>query len=766
MQTTSTGTRLVLRGLRAGELPELLARPVHDALLKRVVLVGNYPPRRCGIATFTADVRNSIVQASPLTSVDVIAIDDGDAYDYGSDVITTIRQDYRKDYIDVAQLLNEEGVDVVCLQHEFGIYGGIAGDYILDFLNTLKAPVVTTLHTILKCPLPDQRRVLGAVLRRSTHTIVMANIGRDILVNNLNADPDRTVVIPHGAPDKPFAAGTDDKQMLGLGGRDVLLTFGLLSPSKGLESVIRALPSIKARHHNVLYVIAGATHPNLVRREGQAYRDHLKELANELGVASHVHFINTFLNTDELLNYVAAADVYLTPYLNEEQVSSGTLAFAIAMGKPVVSTPYWHAVELLSDNVGIIVDFNDSDSIALTVSNLLSNRDELHAYRERAYERGRETTWSQIGKLYLEVLGKSVHMASKVHGSISADVGILKPNIKALAMMTDDVGLYQHANRMIPDRAQGYCLDDNARALLLIQKLRSLGIQHDSLGKFELTYASYINHAWNPAMRRFRNFMGFDRHWRDTVGSDDSNGRTIWCLGEVANYTDNEYLRSWAIETAHRALQTPLSNSPRANAFLVLGAKGLVAADPHNRVFQEELETNARRLFDMLQYEKKPAWLWFEPYLAYENARLPHALIEAGIHLSYRTMIAAGLESLEWLVSMQTSREGYFCPVGTESFGVSYTTPSPFDQQPLEASSTVDACLSALRATNDPKWIDEMHRAYAWFFGSNILGEQMILEESGSCFDGICREGVNYNQGAESILSLQLSNCAMAHLHD
>ncbi|MBI2794211.1 MAG: glycosyltransferase family 4 protein [Ignavibacteria bacterium] len=766
MQITAAKTSRGRSGQISSEKPARFNQPVPDTLFKHVVLIGNYPPRRCGIATFTSDVRDSIALASPHTRVDVIVIDDGDSYDYGSDVIGTIRQDCRQDYVDLARFLNEEDVDVVCLQHEFGIYGGVAGEYILDLLNTLKIPVVTTLHTVLKSPLPDQQRVLGALLRRSSHAVVMANIGRDILVKYHNANAERIVVIPHGAPDRPLAPTVDYKRKLGLDGRDVLLTFGLLSPSKGLESVIRALPSICNRHHNAVYVIAGATHPNLVRREGQAYREHLHQLADELGIASHVIFVNDFLNKDDLLDYVDAADVYLTPYLNEEQVSSGTLAYAVAMGKPVVSTPYWHAVELLADDVGIIVDFNDSYTIAHTVSSLLSNKDELQAYRKRAYERGRETTWPRIGRRYVNVLEKAVQVHRQAQPIIVSHIRVHKPNIKALIAMTDDVGLYQHANKIVPDRAQGYCLDDNARALLLMQKFRSQGFSHPAIDGLELTYASFVNHAWNGSTLRFRNFMGFDRHWRDTLGSDDSNGRAIWCLGEVANSINSEHLRSWAIETAHNALQVFTSSSPRTTAFIVLGARGLIAADPKNHIFREALEKNARRLFEWFQYEKRLAWPWCEPYLAYDNARLPQALIEAGIHLSYKTMIATGLDALEWLVSMQTSPEGLFCPVGTESFGAKFTTPALFDQQPLEAAATVDACLSAFNATQDPKWVDEMYRAYAWFFGSNISHALMIAEDSGGCFDGICKSGINHNQGAESILSFQLANLSMSSLHD
>ncbi len=693
---------------------------------------------------------HSLANAAPHLATDVVElVENGSAHE----VFATIRQDSLEDYVRAAERLNESRPDVVSLQHEFGIFGGRAGDHLLKFLAHLRAPVVTTLHTALERPDSDQRRVMDALARRSSRLVVMAERGREILERVYGVDRERIAVIPHGAPDLAFSSPASAKARLGLGDRRVLMTFGLLSPNKGLETVIRAMPEIAEAAPDALYLIVGATHPALIRRNGEAYRQSLAALARELGVESHVRFVDAYLDQDALLEHLCAADIYVTPYLNEAQVTSGTLAYAVALGKPVVSTPFWHARELLANDVGILVDFNRPDGFAAAISELLIDDRLRQSYRKKTYAAGRGTIWANSAESYLAIFAGAAEAAPAVEPKP-------RPDLAAVLRMTDDCGILQHAAYRVPDRTHGYCIDDNARALTLVQKLRAIGRSDPRLDRLELLYAAFVNHAWNEETGRFRNFMGYDRAWREASGSDDSNGRAFVSLAETAAGAADRELRAWALDLAGRTEhQLSGMKSPRACAFLVIGSEKLLdASQAAGR--RTILESGAAMLTAALDREARKDWIWFEPVLGYDNACLPHALLVAGKRLGDREMIAAGLRALRWLAAAQTSPLGCFQPVGNATFGQPYKSPSSYDQQPLEAASTIAACAAANAATGDDFWIEEARRAFGWFFGRNdhLLP---LADESGGCFDGLTPEGVNRNQGAESILSLQLSHCEM-----
>jgi len=732
--------------------------------IQHIALIGNFLPRKCGIATYTTDTYAALKQRFPDLRVDVYAMDDHPGrYDYPDAVTGSIPQHERPAYIETARRIEASGAQALWVQHEYGIYGGAAGEHLIALLDRLSIPVIATLHTVLEKPNPDERRVMEALLRRASRVIVMAEKGREILKRVHGADDKKIAMIPHGVPDRPFADPEDFKPRFGWQGREVILTFGLLAPSKGIETVIEAMPAIAAARPDALYVILGATHPNLVAHEGEAYRDRLKALAADLGVAEHVAFIDGFVEQDQLLDYLQAADVYATPYPNPAQITSGTLSYAVAVGKPVVSTPYIHATEILADEHGVLVPFGDSAAFASEISRLLSDKDACLALAHRAYARGRTMLWPRLAERAMDTLIGI--MATRPHRFARAnqEFAPLKPDLAAVERMSDATGMLQHSIFSVPDRRHGYCIDDNARALILMSKIE--GIDETLRDKWTSVYAAFVQYAWNQDLRRFRNFMNFDRTWCEDVGSEDSNGRALWALGVTARDAKALKHRDWASAlfdaTASIALEL---GSPRARAFAMLGAAAMLDAHPGHALSREILTRFGEELIDLLDGNRRPEWSWFEIVLAYDNARLPEALLRAGMALGRSEFTSIGLETLEWIVGQQTSPEGRFRAVGTESFGREYAAPLQFDQQPLEAQATVEACAAAHEATGERRWGDEAMRAYRWYLGANDLELPLASAQDGGCFDGLMPHGLNRNQGAESILALQLANCAISAL--
>ena len=732
----------------------------------RLALIGNFLPRKCGLATFTTDVFNAMRDRFPNVQVDVYAMDDHPGlYDYPPEVTRAIAQDDRISYSEAARAIEASGAQAIWVQHEYGIYGGSAGDYLLGLLDRTTLPVVVTLHTVLENPSADERRVMEALLRRSARVIVMAERGREILKRVYGANSRQIAMVPHGVPDRDLVDPDTLKERFGWQGREVVLTFGLLAPNKGLETIICALPRLAERHPDLLYVVLGATHPNLVAHEGEAYRDRLKALAVELGVSRNVQFIDEFVEHDDLIDYLQASDIYATPYLNPAQITSGTLSYAVGVGKAVVSTPYVHATEILADGHGVLVPFKDSSGFAREIDRLLASRRDRDRLSERAYARGRTMIWPRLAEATLGlteavVAGQPRRLQPPTH---SQGMTPLLPDFSAVERMSDSTGMLQHSIYSVPDRRHGYCIDDNARALMLVSAMDDLSdVERD---KWTTIYASFVQYAWNPEARRFRNFMRFDRSWCEDVGSEDSNGRTLWALGVTARDARQAKHRDWAVAmfdmTASLAFEL---GSPRAQAFAMLGAAAMVQASPGHKLACEILSRFPDQHLELLSAARRPEWQWFEIVLAYDNARLPEALIRAGMALHRPDLIRCGIETLEWIVGKQTSPEGRFRAVGSESFNRPYAEPLPFDQQPLEAQATIDACAAAWEATHDARWLEEANRAYGWFLGANDLDLPLATAQDGGCFDGLMPTGLNRNQGAESILALQLASCAISGL--
>src|SRR6266567_287554 len=732
--------------------------------LQRVAFIGNHLPRRCGIATFTHDLHLAVSTAGPDLETCVVAMTDpGRTYDYPPAVRFQIHDETIDDYVQAAEFLNNAGFDVVSLQHEYGIFGGEAGRNIIELLSRLEMPIVTTLHTVLAEPTPIQRDVMRRIIDNSTKIVVMSKKGQE-LVRSVHDVPARKIaVIPHGIPDFPFLETHHAKAKFGFAGKTIILTFGLLSPNKGIETVLDAMPGIIKSCPNAIYVILGATHPNLVRQQGEAYRDGLTARVQELGIEDHVVFFNQFVERATLLDFIAMCDVYVTPYLNEDQMTSGTLAYSFGLGKAVVSTPYWHAKELLSDGRGILVPFGDAKAVSAEIAGLLTNDIRRHAMRKRAYAASRSMTWAESAKRYLAVLET---VSERARPKLSLPVAPIvtwskAPVIPELRIghflsLCDNTGLLQHAVHCVADRGHGYCVDDNARALLFSCALSSSG--EAQLSETMTTrFAAFIQHAWNPDTRRFRNFMSYDRRWLEESGSEDSHGRTLWALAECAREDTDPSRRRWAAALFRTALPAVQEfSSPRAWAFSLLGL------DAYCTLVGEDLFANrmrrllADRLMSLFSATETKDWVWFEDLLAYDNARLPQALIQTGLATRTPSYVEVGLRSLRWLMSLQTTSWGHFRPVGTKSFGMIRQKPEAFDQQPIEAAATISACLAAWRADDGAEWPVGAKRAFGWFLGENDLQTALIDSDTGSCSDGLHPDRPNENKGAESVLSYLL----------
>src|SRR3569623_21724 len=731
--------------------------------IDHLALIGNFLPRKCGLATYTPDTFTALTDRFPAMKIDVYAMDDHPgSYDYPPAVTCAIPDLERRAYIEAARASEASGAQAVWLQHEYGIFGGPAGEHILALLDRISLPLIVTLHTVLETPDPDQRRVMEALLRRAARVVVMAERGREILQRVYSANPRTTLTIPHGVPDRALLDTAAFKHRFGWEGRKTILTFGLLAPGKGIETMIEAMPAIVAKNDDALYVVLGATHPNLVAHEGEAYRERLQAQAETLGVADHVVFVDAFVEYEDLLDYLQAADIYATPYTNPAQITSGTLSYAVGLGKAVVSTPYVHASEILADGHGVLVDFRDSAGFARAINTLLGDDEARRALSERAYARGRTMIWSRLAAAAMTELAAMV--AAKPHRiAPPPSYRALAPDFAAVERMSDATGMFQHAILSVPDRRHGYCIDDNARALMLAARLPDM--DEALRDKWMTVYAAFVQYAWNAATRRFRYFMNFDRTWCEDTGSEDSNGRALWALGVTARDASLAKHREWARrlfdETASLALAL---GSPRSHAIAMLGASAMRGAHPGHPLAMHILTRFSAELVKLLERARRPEWRWFEIVPAYDNARLPEALIRAGMALSRQDLIDCGIAALDWIAAQQPAPAGRIRAVGTESFGRPYADPLPFDQQPLEAQATIDACEAAFEATGDARWINEAMRAYRWYLGRNDHDLPLATAQDGGCFDGLTPVGLNRNQGAESILALQLASVAISGL--
>jgi glycosyltransferase involved in cell wall biosynthesis len=729
----------------------------------KLAFVGNHLPRQCGIATFTSDLSASVALAAPHMEPLVVAMNDaGQNHAYPEQVRFEIAEDDLAAYRRAAQYLNASGVEVVSLQHEYGIFGGKCGNHLLTLLRELRMPVVTTLHTILTTPSALQRTTLDQVISLSERVVVMSEHGANTLRELHGVNPDQIDIIPHGIP--LAAQGVRGKPHLGFAGQDVILTFGLLSPDKGIEYVLDAMPQILARHPKAVFVVVGATHPHVKERHGEAYRLELQTRVRRLRIEDSVVFHDRFVEDGELADFLAAADIYVTPYLNPQQSTSGTLARAVAAGRAVISTPYWHARELLAEGRGVLVPVRDASAIAGAALQLLGDDAARAAIGQRAAEHALGSSWPVVAKSYLRSFeraleGQRRRRSLPLNWPLSAPVDLPEVNLDHLRAMTDDTGLLQHATFDVPRYEEGYCLDDNARALLLMTMLEETSTARPRLSRAAAArYLAFVAYAFNRDTRRFRNFMSYSRRWVEDVGSEDSHGRAVWALGAVVGRSAEPSRTGLARELFQAALPPlPTFSSPRAWAYALIGINEYLKAFRGDSGAESLRQVLVDKLCGLHGVHASGDWPWFEESLTYCNSRLSQALIVSGEAMGSAEVTHLGLRTLDWLSEAQISARGHFAPVGSNGFHSRGSVKADFDQQPVEASGMVSACVDALRVSGDPRWAQDGRRAFDWFLGHNHLGLPLYDDSTGGCRDGLHQDRRNENQGAESTLSFLLA---------
>jgi len=739
-----------------------------------IAFLSDYLPRRCGIATFTADLCEAVaLQGRSKYDVFTVAMNDRpEGYPYPDRVRFEVRQQVQADYRLAAEFLNIHPVSAVCMQHEYGIYGGPCGSHVLPLLRRLRRPVVTTLHTVLKDPTDQQHLVLKEIGRLSARMVVMAEMARQILMDVYEVPAEKIALIPHGIPDVPFVDSSFYKDKFSVEAKKVLLTFGLLSPGKGLEYAIEALPAVVARHPEIVYIVLGATHPHVKRESGEEYRNSLFRRVEELGISDNVKFVNRFVELDELCEYLGATDIYVTPYLAEEQITSGTLAYALGTGKATVSTPYWYAKEMLADGRGRLVPFRDAEAMAEQINDLLDNEVERNAMRKRSYTYCRKMVWKRVAQDYLDLFaeasqawveGRHVVSAAK-EATPEKRQELPEVDLRHLRILTDGTGILQHCVYTIPNRDHGYCTDDNARALIATATHWQQSHDETVLPLIQ-TYLAFLSHAMDNKSRRFRNFMNYDRTWSEACGSEDSHARALWALGVGVAMCPHESQIALATMLFRQGLPTVETfASPRAWAFAIVGIHAYLrrfGGDSEVRRARSLLtEKLAERFAACMDHD----WPWCEDVVAYANAKLPHAMLMSGKWMQRDDWIDIGKRSLGWLLEIQSNDDGMLSIIGTDGWYLRGGQRARFDQQPVEAHGLVEACIEAYHVTREDRWITEAYRAFHWFLGDNDLRTAVFDFTTGGCRDGLHPDRVNENQGAESTLAWLMSLLLMHEL--
>ncbi|GAA4921583.1 glycosyltransferase family 4 protein [Mucilaginibacter defluvii] len=734
----------------------------------KIAYISTYPPRECGIATFNQNLMRAInanfpERKKPSDGGYVVALNDSsdiEEYEYPEEVKYVVRQNNQKDYIRAANYINTSTVDACILEHEFGIYGGESGIYILPLINRLEKPLISILHTVLKEPSYVQRIIIREIAEQSSKVVVMSQRAVEFLTEIYDIPEEKIQIIEHGVPDLEAPVDNPVKSLSSFKNHRVLLTFGLLSRNKGLETVIKALPKIVEKHPDVMYVILGNTHPGVLKNSGEEYRDSLKSLASQLGVAKNLAFINKFVSEEELINYLTACEVYVTPYLNEAQITSGTLSYAVGSGAAVVSTPYWHAQELLAHNRGRLFDFKNHDALSDIVIELLDNDNALNELKQNAYQYGLHLRYPAIGAEFIKVAQEaciSHDFSDKILKNSIVDPEIL-PNFSLahILRLTDDTGIVQHAKYGIPNLKEGYCLDDNARALIMAIMAYQ---RNKSQEAFDLlpVYLSYI-HYMQTDDGNFRNFLSFDRRYLDEIGSEDSFGRTIWALGHLIGCAASNSYREFALELFQKSFPHFKNlRYLRGMANTIIGISLYLQAVPTDEGMVQELNRLTQPLVDAFNDSATDDWQWFEEGMTYDNAILPLALLHSCEITGNEEVRQIALKSMAFLDKLTLSN-GYLSPVGNDGWYYRGGTFPVYDQQAIETMAMVLMHFQAYKIFRTPEYIEKMFLSYKWFLGENTLRAPLYDYETKGCCDGLLPTGINRNQGAESTLAYMISH--------
>lgn len=750
--------------------------------------VSTYPPRLCGIATFTRDLSQAVAAANQNIETAIVAITaKSDPHAYPDCVRFEIRQSVRDDYAAAADFVNYSDIRLVSIQHEYGIFGGDDGSYILDFLARIRVPSIATLHTVLKTPSPLQRTIVQEMAQRCGRVVVMSHIGVRLLEESYGISADKIVMIPHGIPDFPRTGDINPKrykERIKVADRRLLLTFGLLSPNKGIETVIRALPKLVKRFPDLLYFVVGATHPEVKRQHGEEYRHALEREAHALGVGDHVVFRNKFVTSDELCSYLLAADIYITPYMNEAQSTSGALAYAMGAGTAVVSTPYWHARELLAEDRGRLFPVGDVGALTEVLESLLCDDAQLQSIRAAAYKFTREMIWPRIGEAYIalgeKVLNESPDRSSAASAAAFNDgadqtaiparsSSLPELRLDHLMRLTDDTGIIQHATYTVPARNTGYCVDDNARALLVALLAHRITDSAETK-RLVTVYLSFLHHCQRDD-GLFHNFMDYNRIVESAIGSQDCNGRAMWALGLTVQMAPDDGARRLARDMLNRMLSHPREFGPRGKALSILGLEAVLRAEPDNAEILAIVKTLTADLCALYKSGAELQWRWFEPTLTYDNAIIPLALFTTFRLTGDRDQLQIAIESLSFLEELcfASQRGGpesvpreYLTLIGNRGWHESGEQQKPdADEQPIDAAAFVLAFRGAYLATGDRRWLMRMRQSFDWFLGANRLRAWLYDFSTAGCRDGLGVSEASQNQGAESTISFLLALLTM-----
>lgn len=729
----------------------------------KIACIGNYPPRECGIATFTKDFIGALMSSDDWgrdkgDEAYVIAMNDqGRTYDYPSLVVQQIDQNQPQDYLKAVNYINLRNTDICFLQHEFGIYGGNSGIYILPLIHRLKMPFIPIFHTVLKSPSYNERNIIVELGKRATKIVVMNSLAIEILETVYDIPREKIIVIPHGVPAFDFTRNIFHKRRFNVEGRKTLMTFGLLSRNKGLETVINALPEVVKNHPDLIYIIAGKTHPSVLRSSGEEYRNYLKLLVRKDELYDHVFFDDRFLETDELLGYLSAADLYVTPYLNEAQITSGTLAYAVGAGTAVISTPYWHAMELLAEDRGVLFDFNDSEGLSRILIDLLDHPDKLKALRRRAFEYGKNTSWPQVGNQYLHTCRMAVKSFVRVRSTPAWDMKTIMPQFSLghIVHLTDTTGIIQHAKYNIPNYKDGYCLDDNSRALLMsVMAYAQLKdrVALDLMPRY-LGYIQYMQREDGG----FRNFLSYAGVFLDHKGSEDSFGRTLWALGHLVRFAPSESFLEMGGELFRKSFEKIRElTSLRGMANGLIGLFHWIKRYPGDEGAVNALKELTSRILPRYGDHAREDWQWFEPSLTYDNGIIPYALLCSYELTGDEKTLDIAKRTMDFLDALMT-REGYVSLIGTEGWYIRGGEPSRYDQQPVDAMALILMYYQAFIISRNQGYLQKMFNTFMWFLGENDLRVPLYDFETKGCNDGLKPYGVNRNQGAESSLSYLIS---------
>ncbi len=729
-----------------------------------IALVGTYPPHRCGIGTFTRDLSDAVISADECVHATVLAMTDaGSTREHPERVRFQIRKGVKDDYARAADFVNYSNIRTVLIQHEYGIFGGPDGSYILDFLAGLRKPSITTLHTVLERPSRSQRAIVQKMAQRCECLVVMSHLAVDLLENSYEIPREITHVIPHGIPDMRTGERDVNKAKFGVTGRHVLLTFGLLSPAKGIEVVIRALPKLIDEFPDLIYLVVGVTHPDIKRRVGEEYRHSLKREAESLGLRDHTIFRNQFVDNAELCRYLQASDIYITPYLHETQIASGTLAYAMGSGAAPVSTPYWYAKEMLAEGRGRFFDFGDVEGLSDVLRTLLGDSVEMARIQHSAYAFARQMIWPQVGIDYVALTRRVLREVVVPEAQTLHRQSLPELRLDHLIRMTDDTGLLQHSTYSVPDRRFGYCVDDNARGLL-VALLAQRATDSSETRRLITIYLSYLHYSQTED-GYFRNFMDYRRNLDREPGSEDCVGRALWGLGLAVDLAPDAGHRLLARKMFQRAMTLPLTFGPRGCALGILGLDAYLQSDPDNELACATLDSLGAALIHRFEEEADAEWRWFEPSLTYDNALLPMALFKFSKRTGDETALRVARDSLSFLETVCFA-DGHLQLVGNAGWYARGGERATADEQPIDAAAFVLAFRAAYAATGDRRYLARMGESFEWFIGANRLGLSPYDFSTAGCRDGLETQSVNENQGAESVVSFLLALLAMLSLAD